>query len=128
VRPRRIAALAIPAAAVIAIGLFPRGFNHFIGIDTQSSDNYAFFSGFGAWLSSTLGLTTIIVTMYKHLNCHADQCMRIGRFPVAGGAYKVCRHHHEHVTGRTHKLTADAIRAAHILHQELMHTGQGRRA
>jgi hypothetical protein len=110
-------AVIITAAAAVAIGLFPHGFNHLIGVDTQGSVEYAYFSGFGAWLSSTLGLTTIIATMWHHLNCHVTDCLRVGKFPVAGGQYKVCGRHHGEITGRPHRnLTAGALRVLHLEH------------
>jgi hypothetical protein len=127
VRKLRWAALIAVAAAAAWMALYPVDWQNWLGFSRNAyfttGQNYAFFSGFGAWLSSTLGLSAIAVTLWRHLNCHADGCLRIGRYPVAGGAYKVCRRHHEHVTGRPHKLTADALRAAHIMHTELLHAG-----
>jgi hypothetical protein len=101
-------------SALIAIGLFPHGFNHIIGVDTQGSVEYAFFSGFGAWLSSTLGLSTIVLTLWHHLNCHVSDCLRVGKYSVADGQYKVCGKHHNEVTGRHHqRLTTDILRVLH---------------
>ena len=104
-------------AAGISIGLFPHGFNHMIGVDTQQSVEYAAFSGFLAWLSSTLGLSTIIATLWHNLNCHESSCLRIGKYPVAGGQYKVCGKHHNDITGRHHRrLTVEVLRELHEKH------------
>lgn len=100
----------------ICWGLFYHGMDHGIGIDTQTSLEYAFFSGFGAWLSSTLGLSGIIAALIHHVNCHADGCWRIGKFPVAGGQYKVCGKHHREVTGHPRKLTIEFLRQLHLEH------------
>lgn len=46
--------------------------------------------------------------LYRRHNCHAKHCLRIGRHPVAGTDYIVCRKHHPHETP-----TAEQILAAH---------------
>lgn len=115
-------ALAAFAVAVIVIAVVnPHGVVHFIGIDTQQSDNYAFFSGFGSWLSSNLallGLATLVGTAWRAMNCHTDGCPRIGRYPLAGGAFKVCRRHHRDVTGHHGPLTTEVLKAAHAVHPD----------
>lgn len=108
--------LLVLGCALVAIGLFPHGFNHLIGVDTQGSVEYAYFSGFGAWLSSTLGLSTIFLTLWHTLNCHVGGCLLIGRYPVAGGDYKVCRKHHREITGHPRHLTAAFLGELHQLH------------
>lgn len=109
-------AIVLLACAAVVIGLFPHGFVHAIGLDTQASAEYAFFSGFGAWLSSTLGLSAIIITLWHHLTCHVDSCARIGRFPVAGGGYKVCRRHFGEVTGHQGALIVRHLQEQHHLY------------
>jgi hypothetical protein len=111
-----LTAVVLLACAAVAVFLFPHGFTHAIGLDTQASAEYAFFSGFGAWLSSTIGLSAIIVTLWSHLDCHVDPCARIGRFRVAGGAYRVCRKHHDEITGHHGPLSVRSLREKHRLH------------
>lgn len=96
-----------------ACGVWEHGFAHDIGIDTQASQEYAFFSGFGTWLLAVIGYSGVIATVTRSLNCHAPGCPRLGRFPVAGGMYKVCHRHHpeEHVRDKT--LTLQHIHDAH---------------
>jgi hypothetical protein len=107
------AAVAAVAAAVACWALADfRGFLHFFGIDTQTSDNYCFWSGVGPCLVTlTLG-SGVLVTIWRHLNCHADRCPKLGRFPVAGGRFKVCRRHHGEVTGH-HRLPIHVLRDLH---------------
>ena len=124
----KTAAGLILGCVLIAIGLFPHGFNHIIGVDTQGSVEYAFFSGFGAWLSSTLGLTTIVVTLWHSLNCHVADCLWLGKFPVAGGQYKVCRHHHREVTGHPRHITTEFLGELHQLHLIGQHPGTATKA
>lgn len=114
----RFVIVLVPVAVVVVLidVLAARGFIHFLGIDTQQSDNYDFVSGVGPMIVTTLGFSTLITGAWHALNCHADGCMRIGRFHVAGGQYKVCGKHHKHVTGQPSKLTADVLKAAHELH------------
>jgi hypothetical protein len=46
-------------------------------------------------LASTITLIAFVIGAYKHLECHADGCHRIGRFQH--GHYKLCRIHHPDV-------------------------------
>ena len=65
---------------------------HFLGID--GGPFYNFFSGiFGVLVFGGGLLTTAYVTARKH-NCHQPRCWRVGRLPVQGTAYVVCRKHH----------------------------------
>lgn len=103
------------AALGVSWALHYHGAAHVIGIDTQLSEEYAFFSGFGTWLLAALGFTGTFAAVVRAVNCHAHACPRIGRFPVAGG-YKVCRRHHAEVTGHPHKLTVEVLRHLHAEH------------
>lgn len=115
-RPLWISACIIIACMVIWLIVLPYSFIHFWGIDTQQSDNYDFFSGSGpVWVTTFFG-SSVFSTLWVHLNCHTDGCGRIGRFPVAGGQYKVCRKHHREIVGHSHKLTTELLRAEHTLH------------
>jgi hypothetical protein len=65
-----------------------------------------------------VSLLGAVFTHYRLVNCTVHFCPRVGRFPIAGGAYKVCRHHHGDVTGHRGALTVDVLKAAHALHRE----------
>lgn len=114
--------LATSAAFVLAgvfWGLYYHGVEHFLGIDTQQSDNYDFVSGVGPMIITAVGYTGIIGSLWHHLNCHTAGCPRLARFPVAGGDYKVCRKHHRDITlaANPHReLTVDVLRNLHDEH------------
>ena len=55
--------------------------------------NYNFWSGFGSDLSE-LAIAGGLIGMLRKHNCHVRRCWRIGRLPVEGTPYVVCRHHH----------------------------------
>jgi hypothetical protein len=40
-------------------------------------------------------------------NCHAKGCWRIGRHPVAGTTYTVCRKHHPHESPTAEQILAE---------------------
>lgn len=67
-----------------------RGLLHVLGVDNVSGQWYGFWSGFAGDLSI---LAAPLVLMRKH-NCHVRGCPRLGRHPVAGTTYAVCRRHH----------------------------------
>lgn len=66
---------------------------HVTGIDNPAGPFYAFWSGIG----SDLGEATIILAAlsfwWRH-TCHVKGCWRVGRHPVDGTAYVVCKKHH----------------------------------
>jgi hypothetical protein len=78
---------------------------------------YSFWSGFGLSL-----LASPFLLAWRHLNCHdpADW-WRVGRYPVAGGQYRVCRIHHPDPEIREHGLTRQHILQAHLRHQREHH-------
>lgn len=90
------------------------GVNHFLGIDTQASDNYDFFSGSGPVFVTLIGYTGIIITFIRHVNCHVDGCPRLGRYPLAGGKFKVCTRHSPHPDNLSH----EHILAMHRKHEQ----------
>jgi hypothetical protein len=74
-------------------------FLHFTGSDNENSTNYGFWSGFG----SDLGEAAIfggLIALYRKHNCHLHRCWRIGRHPLEGTPYVLCRHHHPQVPRR----------------------------
>ena len=68
---------------------------HFFGFDTGQGNapHYLFWSGFGSDLSE-LALVGAVAGLLRKHNCHVKGCPRIGRFPVDGTPWIVCRKHH----------------------------------
>lgn len=91
--PRWVAMALALAALTVACAAFDRALIHFLGIDTQESDNYDFFSGSGPFILTALGQTTIIAGLWHHVNCHEPGCLLIGRHKVDGTPW--CNRHHE---------------------------------
>jgi hypothetical protein len=85
---------------------------HALGIDTQLSFFYAFYSGFGPFAVSVLTLALSIGTILFAVNCHVHGCLRIGKYPMVGGQFKVCRKHHSNPAVKN-GLTVEHIHAAH---------------
>lgn len=77
---------------------------HVLGIDTQQSYFYDFWSGVATQMSA---LAAVIVYYKKH-NCHVHGCPRIGKHPV--GHYVVCAKHHPYMP---RKITTEHIQFAH---------------
>jgi hypothetical protein len=78
---------------------------HFLGMD-MSGDPYGFWSGFGSDLSELAIFGALLAMVRKH-NCHVHGCWRIGRFPVDGTTWTVCRRHHPDDPPRAHHLHRD---------------------
>lgn len=66
---------------------------HVLGIDDASGRWYAFWSGFGSDLGE-LAIVGGLATLVRKHNCHVKRCPRLGRHPVEGTAFVVCRRHH----------------------------------
>lgn len=76
-------------------------FLHILGIDDPSGRWELFWSGFGSDLGEATLATTPLVLWRRH-NCHVKRCWRIGRHPVEGTTFVVCRRHHpdDHVSAQ----------------------------
>jgi hypothetical protein len=81
---RLVVAFALVTVAITCLCLFDRAVLHFLGWDTQQSDNYDAFSGSLPVMVTILGMSTIITGMWHHVNCHMDGCYRIGKHKVNG--------------------------------------------
>lgn len=68
-------------------------FLHLTGADNVSGPWYGFWSGFGSDLGELAIVGGLISVYWKH-SCHAKGCWRIGRHPVEGTHWVVCRRHH----------------------------------
>lgn len=77
----------------LVIAMHEHGFAHFLGIDTQASQNYDFVSGVGPMIITALGMGGIVTAVLGKFNCHHVGCWRIGKHHVNGSPW--CSHHHE---------------------------------
>lgn len=83
---------------------------HILGIDTQTGRWYTFWSGSGSDIGELAILGGLYGLVRKH-NCHVHRCPRLGRHPVEGTRYVVCRRHHPH-DAPTHGQVLQAHRDA----------------
>lgn len=63
---------------------------HLLGLDNLSGAWYGFWSGIGG---DTAIVTPGLILARRH-NCHVRGCWRLGRHPVDGTTWTVCRRHH----------------------------------
>lgn len=77
------------------------------GIGDQTGAGYSFWSGMGSCLTEF----AIVGAVWRHMNCGAKGCWRIGRHPVAGTPYHTCRKHHPVIPDNG--ATVEQIHAAH---------------
>lgn len=79
---------------------------HFTGADDLSGPIYGFWSGFGSDLGEIAIIGGLIAIIRRH-NCHVRGCWRVGRHPVEGTSFVVCRAHHPD-PGPTHQDVLDS--------------------
>ncbi len=82
--------------------------------DPLHGDGYQFWSGIGSGSPILLGAW---VYLRKH-NCHVRWCFRVGRHPVDGTTYVVCRKHHPLKNPKHYLPTPDELPAAEELADE----------
>lgn len=82
---------------------------HLFGLDNAAGPWYLFWSGIAG--SFLVNLATFFLVFYLHHTCHAGRCWRWAKYPAAGGAFKVCRHHHPDLDGA--KPSGEHIAAVH---------------
>lgn len=65
---------------------------------------------YGWWSGNAGGLqlfqwAAIAMFLYWHRTCHGSPwCLRWGKYPAAGGTFRLCRHHHPDLQGtRPHR-------------------------
>lgn len=102
-----LAAAAATAAAAFWCAAHYRGLIHFLGIDTQASDNYDFTSGIGPMLLTAAGMTTLISGLWHGHHCHAPGCWRIGRHRIDGTPW--CNRHHRQARHQDQATLADVV-------------------
>ena len=117
--------LVVVVIVVVSIGALRHWVALHTGIIHGGPDQYYnFWSGFGSDLGEVTLISAVGVGVYtgvRKVNCHTKGCWRIGRHPLEGTPYVLCRHHHPHVPsgGATHE---------HILEQYRRHReAEGRR-
>lgn len=66
---------------------------HVMGVDDLTGPWYGFWSGLGSDLGE-LAIVAGLISIYTRHNCHVRRCWRIGRHPVEGTTFVVCRRHH----------------------------------
>lgn len=73
---------------------------------------YNFWSGIAG--SFLVGMVVYLLTFYWHHTCHGSRwCFRWGKFPAAGGVFRLCYRHHPDLNGeRPH------LQLIHRLHRE----------
>lgn len=70
--------------------MVPNWIGHILGLDDAGGGWYLFWSGFAA----DLGMFAAIAAYLRKHNCHQHRCWRIGRHPIDGTPFVVCRKHH----------------------------------
>lgn len=64
-----------------------------LGVTNEGGRWYAFWSGAGSDIGE-LAIVSSLVALIRHKNCHVHRCVRLGRHPVEGTQWVVCRRHH----------------------------------
>ena len=126
----RLRYLIILAVAGLALWMafYPGNWQNWLGFSRYdyftAGQNYALYSGFLPVFVATLGLSTIAVGLWHHLNCHTAGCPRIVRHKIANGEYGVCGRHWREINGHPekHRLTVGHLRDHH--HAHLRATGR----
>jgi hypothetical protein len=74
---------------------------HFFGFDAGEGNgaHYLFWSGAGSDIAELAVVGGLVTIVRKH-NCHQPRCWRVGRYPVPGTPWAVCRRHHPAPPGR----------------------------
>lgn len=91
---RFLVALAVTAGLITTLDVvFAHATIHFLGIDTQQSDNYDFVSGVGPMIVTAIGYGGLVAGFWHHVNCHEAGCWRLGKHKVDGTPW--CSLHHQ---------------------------------
>lgn len=68
---------------------------------------YQFWSGIGSdigEISTPVSIAAGILFAWRHLNCHADRCYRIGWHLHGDHGHPVCKHHHPQGDNAPHTI------------------------
>jgi hypothetical protein len=91
---------------------------HFLqetGTSSSASRAYNFWSGFGSDIGE-LAIVGGLVSVYRQHNCHTKGCWRLGKHPVDGTPWRVCRRCHPTIADKA--PTRAAIHADHQMAQQ----------
>lgn len=88
----------------------------FTGVRYEAGAYYGFWSGFAGG-TRAIELPVLGGLLYWHSTCqHSIWCIRLGKYPAAGGVFKLCHLHHPDLVGeRPHH---DLIRRLHHEHKQ----------
>ena len=105
--------LAVVVGVLVLVALLDGAVRHWVALHTGvihggPDQYYNFWSGFGSDLGEATLISAVAIGVYtgvRKVNCHTKGCWRIGRHPLEGTPYVLCRHHHPHVPsgGATHQ-------------------------
>ena len=90
-------------AALWFMGLYP--------VPAGTPVMYQFWSGFFIVL-----ISLVTSNWLRRHNCHVHRCWRTGRYPVADGAFLVCRHHSPDPAVRERRVTHEHVMSLHRKH------------
>lgn len=82
------------------------------------SRGYQFWSGIAGCFVS-LGMFSGLLVGWRHVNCHAPWCFRLGKHPTADGQFKLCRKHHPDLPDKQPDL-----REIHRIHDDYVKLAQ----
>ena len=108
-------AVVIAGALVVAAAIYwahvRNEFFVLMGSRNESGGWYGFNSGAGGAFYMA-AIPACLVFWYQH-TCHDSwKCVRWGKYPAAGGVFKLCRHHHPDLQGtRPHRALIHAMHA-----------------
>lgn len=77
---------------------------NWMGLENASGPIYSFWSG----IFGDASILAVPFVIWRTRNCHVHGCIRLGKHPVKGTQYKVCRKHHP-----DGHLTHDKVLADH---------------
>ena len=97
--------LLLLAVGIVLVGIFFATVRHWVALHTGILNGgpdkyYNFWSGFGSDLGEATLVSAVGVGVYtgvRKVNCYTKGCWRIGRHPLDGTPYILCRHHHPDV-------------------------------
>lgn len=105
--------LAVVLGVTFLVAVLDGALRHWVALHTGiihggPDQYYNFWSGFGSDLGEATLISAVAIGVYtgvRKVNCHTKGCWRIGRHPLEGTPYVLCRHHHPHVPsgGATHE-------------------------
>lgn len=120
---RRVFLWAAVTLAVASVIVFPWSWAFAVGVHPYPAGTpwtYQLWSGFipGMTISSVFAG---VASHVRLVNCHVHGCPRVGRYPLAGGEFKVCGKHSPHPG----KLTSEYVLARHAAHEQRQENAAG---